>query len=305
MCVLAVATKGAEFSRDTLSAMFYANSDGAGWAYAKDGKIYFSKGYTNVNKFIKAVQKLPSDVERMVHCRIATHGGVSKPLTHPFPISRDYAKMEMLNGVLSNGYILAHNGILSNFTPPSNHSDTEELVRCLANCKSDIMDEGMREIINMLIDGSRVAILNTDGKINRYGTGWTQIDGIWFSNTHFTYYKGRYTWDEYDEWDAWYYRAYKNYSSVKTPENKKEKAVEALPNANALVDLPSGEVVKVLETKVAYLNEVDGSYMVDYSNGKIYGMYKGSVIPTKYEVCMHWKCAECDYKCPFRNEGSL
>jgi predicted glutamine amidotransferase len=283
--------------------MFYANGDGAGWAYAKDGKIYFSKGYTNMNKFIKAVQKLPLDVERMVHCRIATHGGVSKPLTHPFPISRDYAKMEMLNGVLSHGYILAHNGILSNFTPPSNHSDTEELVRCLANCKSDIMDEGMRDIINMLISGSRVAILNTDGKINRYGTGWTQIDGIWFSNTHFKYHTLRYYDDAWDEWDEWYGRAYKNYKSVTSTSEKKESksSSDSLPSADALVELPEGEVVKVLETKVAYMNKTEGSYMVDYSNGKMYGMYKGSIVPTKYEVCMHWNCAECDYKCPYKD----
>lgn len=305
MCVLAVATKGAVFSRDVLNAMFYANDDGAGWCYAKNGKIYFSKGYTNVNKFIKAVQKLPTDCERMVHCRIATHGGISKALTHPFPISRDYAKMEMLSGVLSSGYILAHNGILSNFSPAKDHSDTEELVRCLANIKCDIMGDDMRDVINALISGSRVAILNTDGKINRYGTGWTQIDGIWFSNTHFKYYTQSYY---YDDWDEYYSGYYKNYSGchsssagVGTASAPASAPASTLPDIGGLMELPEGEVVKVTDTKTAYLNMTEGAYLVDYSTGKMYGQYKGTLCTTKYEVCTQYNCMTCGYKCPIKD----
>ena len=295
MCVLAVASKGAVFSRDVLNAMFYANDDGAGWAYAKDGKIYFSKGYTNVNKFIKAVQKLPTDVERMVHCRIATHGGVCKALTHPFPISTDYGKMEMLNGVLSRGYILAHNGILSNFNPPKGHSDTEELVRCLANIKSDIMGDDMRDIINALVSGSRVAILNTDGKINRYGTGWTQIGGIWFSNTHFKYYTQTYYYEDWYDDDYYGYRDYRPTTSTDADD---------VPTVASLVDLPDGEVVKNLDTKTAYINQTPGSYLVNYATRKLYGCYKGTLYTTHFEVCDSYDCALCGYKCPFKDGGA-
>ena len=300
MCVLAIANAGAEFTRDTLSAMFYANDDGAGWAYAKDGKIYFSKGYTNVNKFIKAVLKLPVDCERMVHCRIATHGGISKPLTHPFPVSRDYRKMEMLNGVLSSGYILAHNGILSNFSPAQNHSDTEELVRCLANVKCDLMGEDMREIINTLIAGSRVAILNTDGKINRYGTGWTQIDGIWFSNTNFKYYMNNYctrayNWDDWDDWDTYNGRTYSAYT---------KSADDKLPAIDDLYPLPEGEVFMNIKTKKAYQNKVGGAYLVDYESCKLYGSYRGTLWTTDFKLCEDYNCGACDYDCPFKKGGA-
>ena len=295
MCVLAVATAGAQFSRDILNAMFYANDDGAGWAYAKDGKIYFSKGYTNVNKFIKAVQKLPTDCERMVHCRIATHGGISRELTHPFPVSRDYAKMETLSGVLSSGYILAHNGILSNFTPDAKHSDTEELVRCLANCKCDIMGDDMRDLINNLIAGSRVAILNTDGKINRYGTGWTQMNGIWFSNTHFKYYMYAFYYDE----DYDYYGAnYRNYGTPTT-------ARPTLPNRADLDPLPEGMVVKTPYNKTAYITKADGTYLVDWETGKLYGQYRDVITTTSYEACTGYNCEACDYKCPLNEKGAV
>lgn len=298
MCILAVATAGSQFTRDTLEDMFHANSDGGGWAYAKNGKIYFSKGYTNVNKFIKAVMKLPVDVERMVHCRIGTHGGITKELTHPFPVSRDYRVMERLNGTMSSGYILAHNGILSNFSPASNHSDTEELVRCLANVRCDLMGEDLREMINTLVKGSRVAILNTSGKINRYGTGWTFDNGIWYSNTLFKYSTRKYynysAWDEWDEWDG-YYNSYKN----STPASKSS----SIPSIDELVPLAEGEVVKITDTKKAYLNGCDGSYMLDKKTNKLYGHYKGALYSTRYERCPWCNWSTCSYDCPFRKSG--
>lgn len=313
MCILAVATAGAMFPRETLEDMFLANPDGAGWAYAKDGKIYFSKGYTSANKFIKAVLKLPEDAERMVHCRIATHGGVSKELTHPFPVSESYAKMEMLSGVLSSGYILAHNGILSNFTPDKSHSDTEELVRCLANLKCDIMGAEMRDIINALVHGSRVAILNTDGKINRYGTGWTQIDGIWYSNTYFrgrsayrSAYSRAYNWDDWDDWDDWDYAP--RYSSYGYAHNKSNtastvKPAENLPAVATLKPLDAGEVIKNIKSKVAFVNATEGSYLVDEKSGKLYGQYKGASYKTDFEMCKWYNCAGCAYDCPIKDGG--
>lgn len=293
MCILATATAGAQFTRDTLESMFRANPDGAGWAYAKCGKIYFSKGYTSASKFIKAVQKLPLSVERMVHCRIATHGGVCRELTHPFPVSTNYGKMEMLSGTLSSGYILAHNGILSNFTPPKNHSDTEELVRCLANVKSDIMDEGMRDIIDLLIEGSRVAILNTDGKIKRYGTGWTFDNGIYYSNTYFkwrnTYYNV-YNYD--DDWDDYAYRGYYSYAT---------KEAKKTPTLQELTPLEEGEVVKLPTTKRAFINVTEGSYLLDKKTNKLYGHYNGVIVDSNYCICSDYNCGACDYNCPFKD----
>ena len=300
MCILAIANAGAEFPRETLEDMFYANSDGAGWAYARNGLIYYSKGYTDVNKFVKAVQKLPLNVDRMVHCRIGTHGGITKALTHPFPVSTDYEVMERLSGTMSRGYILAHNGILSNFTPDKSHSDTEELVRCLANIKCDIMGEDMRDIINALIKGSRVAILNTDGKINRYGTGWTQDGGIWFSNTYFknTYKRYYSAWDD-DEWDG-YYNNYKTYTSPSPSTSVKD----SLPALESLTPIQEGEVVRIKRTKSAYINTTYGAYLVDEKTDKLYGQYKGAIYTTDYEICNYYGCQTCDYKCPFREESS-
>mgnify|MGYP003287643206 CR=1 FL=1 len=205
--------------------------------------------------------------------------------------------MEQLSGVMSKGYILAHNGILSNFLPTdSRHSDTEELVRCLANLKCDIMGEDLREIIDLLIDGSRVAILNTNGTIKRYGSGWTLIDGIYYSNTYFRYssYSRSYSryydyYDEYDEYDAYN-------SAYYSPE-------DTTPKTEELDELMAGEIVKHESKKEAYMNVTDGSYYVDRKTKKLYGAYKGSPYDTKYVVCDCLECMTCDYKCPYRESG--
>ena len=299
MCILAVASAGATFSRDTLKRMWYANDDGAGWAYAKDGKIYYAKGYTNANKFIKAVLKLPIDCERMVHCRIATHGGVTKGLTHPFPISRDYTRLEMLSGTLSHGYILAHNGILNNFKPDKNHSDTEELARCLANIKCDIMGEDMRDIINTLVIGSRVAILNTDGRINRYGSGWTERGGIWYSNMHFDHYGSYYAYYYGDAWDDYY--AYCNGKSTATQTATQTES--RLPELDELIPLPAGEIIRNKSREYAYINATDGSYLYDPQTHRLYGQYRGEVCTSDYDVCDCMNCQTCEYNCPIAGGG--
>ena len=296
MCILAIASAGVAFPRDTLNDMFRANPDGAGWAYAKDGKIYYAKGYTSANKFIKAIQKLPTDVERMIHCRIATHGGISKGLTHPFPLTGSYGEMERLSGTLSRGYVLAHNGVLSNFTTIANHSDTEELVKALYNTKCDIMREDMRPLINAVVSGSRVAILNTDGKINRYGTGWTQCEGLWVSNTYYKHSRASktsalpysYGWDD----DGWSYSG-GWYSSSRA----------SMPKLEELTPIEAGEVIKRPYEHTAYINAFDGSYYVDERTGKVYGAYNGVTYNSTYAVCDMINCNVCTYKCPLKEEG--
>ena len=288
MCILATASAGAIFPRETLERMFKVNPDGAGWAYAKDGKIYYAKGYSKVNKFVKAIEKLPADVERMVHCRIATHGGVCPALTHPFPVCKSYERMEALTGVMSHGYILAHNGILTNFRPEKNHSDTEELARCLASVGGDIMREELRGMINALVDGSRVAILNTDGKINRYGTGWVEENGIWYSNgTYKPYaYTYGYNYGYYGDWydDGDYYSAYE----------EREK----LPALGDLDLLEEGAVCVNETNNRAFLNATSGSYLVDKKTGNLYGQYKGAIHSTPYKECRRANCVGCDIDCP-------
>ena len=88
---------------------FDHNADGAGIAYRKTNKdgedvVYWNKGL-GVNEIVEACAEAP--LPFIAHFRIASIGGVSPLLTHPFPINR--------NGSLAlegetKGYVLFHNG---------------------------------------------------------------------------------------------------------------------------------------------------------------------------------------------------
>jgi hypothetical protein len=160
------------------------------------------------------------------------------------------------------------------------------------------MGDDMRDMINTLIKGSRVAILNTDGKINRYGTGWAQIDGIWYSNMLWRYASCNY-YDAWDEWDG-YYNNYKSYK----PNAVKPTNTNTPPSIDKLEPLSSGEVIKITDSKTAYINSTDGSYLLDAKTGKLYGHYKGALYTTRYAVCDTYNCPMCEYNCPIKSGGA-
>ena len=61
-----------------------AKEDGAGYMYARDGKVTIHKGFMNIEDFLTAVhaeQFTPQD-SVVYHFRISTQTGVNAPMTH-------------------------------------------------------------------------------------------------------------------------------------------------------------------------------------------------------------------------------
>ena len=73
MCIAIVKPQGTEISDEYLKNCFDNNRDGAGIAYAKDGKLYIIKGIFDKNTFIKAVRKAEklAEGDMLIHCRIS------------------------------------------------------------------------------------------------------------------------------------------------------------------------------------------------------------------------------------------
>ena len=57
MCIAIVKPQGTEISDEYLENCFDNNNDGAGLAYAKNGKLYIVKGIFNKKQFIQEVRK--------------------------------------------------------------------------------------------------------------------------------------------------------------------------------------------------------------------------------------------------------
>lgn len=182
MCVVIIA-EDKKPTRALLDAAGRANGHGIGVGWTeKRGMVCWRKGITQ-----KELYTLVDEVRLpfVVHFRIASVGGISHELTHPFPI---VAEANALHGRLKGGALLFHNGhwspwketLLCSLTsdgvsslPPGVWSDSRAMA---------LLAHRHGESILSLIEGQRIAVLTKEGA-HCYGGGWVQAAGLWLSNT--------------------------------------------------------------------------------------------------------------------------
>ena len=184
MCVIAIIEKDLPTLK-TLKAMADANRDGIGLAYAKGGKAHFIKGI-GVKELHAMLPRLPKPI--VVHFRMATVGGKSKQLCHPFPIEPQVSLK--LHGTAPS--VFFHNGHISNWQekllpvlsargmkiPLGDWSDSRGIALLVS-----LLGEG---IIKMAGWSDRFAVLYGAGSVKTFGS-WTTYEGVKVSNTNFTY----------------------------------------------------------------------------------------------------------------------
>lgn len=103
MCVIILAPDAFP-SEELIRATSCVNKDGAGIAWVDGDKVKFSKGYMSADEILqfKHFTKPPY----LIHFRLATQGGGSPELAHPFSI--DIETADDIEGECSG--VLAHNG---------------------------------------------------------------------------------------------------------------------------------------------------------------------------------------------------
>ena len=190
MCVICVSRKGVQQPDiDTLQTMFRNNPHGAGYMFARDGKVQIRKGFMKETDFLKAVksEKFTEDDVVVYHCRISTGAGVKPAMCHPYPLTDKQADMLKLEDVCDIG--VAHNGIICQpGCDPDKYTDTQNFIAGYLSWIFDdedaINDRGNRQLISELTIGSRVAIL--DGNENLMLTGkWIDFEDLIYSNASF------------------------------------------------------------------------------------------------------------------------
>ena len=225
MCVIAVKESGVSaFPESKMKAMFNHNSDGAGFAYVLDEKVFVEKGLMSYNTFerayallekrIKQAGKEIKDIPIVLHFRIGTHGPNSAGLTHPFPISHDFKHLTALD--YNADIVMAHNGIINSVTPRTGWSDTQQYIKDIilpmAKSNRDFYNNPfMKEIMENTINGSKFVFLDKSGKVSYVGE-WKEEDGIKYSNLNheYTYYGG------YNPYSlSWFDQAYETARKVK------------------------------------------------------------------------------------------
>ena len=169
-------------SLDTLKKCWEANPDGAGFALFTGSDKYaieIHKGYMTWKQFVTAYEKYHlADFtgDLLLHFRIATHGGISPGLTHPFSLTKDVKLLKHTN--VRTNYALIHNGMLP-IESESDISDTMEFCRRLAPLYQNI--PAALELIQGMAGNNKIAVMTRD-KVHLFGE-WECIDGVYFSNT--------------------------------------------------------------------------------------------------------------------------
>lgn len=209
MCIICAKERNVKMPSDEIiENMWDNNSDGAGVAVARDGRVIINKGFMKKKSFMKFIKSLRKNHENdamLLHFRIATHGGVNKECTHPFPVSQ--SNKELKKNYVVTDLAVAHNGIIKIDVEPG-LSDTMSFIKKrlfplkikTSQFYKDKKKFGKKE---KELQGSRLAFLDKYGNIYKIGE-WEEKDGIYYSNSSYddSYYKYLYGYG-YGYDDAW------------------------------------------------------------------------------------------------------
>ena len=229
MCVIAYKPLNKAFPEERILQNCFENNDhGAGFMYTFNGEVHIHKGYETFEKFMEALnkaRKITGDkVPYVMHFRIATQG-YDKTMTHPFPLSSKMSNLKRLHYKCSIG--VAHNGILDITSDGAKtYSDTMKFITDYLSNIIQSMDfyknKRTLKLIEYLIDGSRLAILDKNNHCTLMGKGWIKDNGIYYSNNSYAREPYHYKWEGRAWWedDGYYLRPALHTSGT----NKKESA---------------------------------------------------------------------------------
>lgn len=190
MCIICVSKSGIQQpSESAIRAMFRRNPHGAGYMFARDGKVTIHKGFMNPKEYIRAINNEHFTAEDSVvyHFRISTQAGVNPEMTHPFPLSNQPARMRALDLTCRCG--IAHNGIIRMTTDPTNerYSDTAifitDYLARMVRKSSDLRNQALLDRIYFMAR-SKFAIMDSGGYIATIGE-FIDDHGLLFSNNSY------------------------------------------------------------------------------------------------------------------------
>jgi glutamine phosphoribosylpyrophosphate amidotransferase len=194
MCIICVSPTGVKQpSVNTLRTMFHRNPHGAGYMFARDGKVTIHKGFMDVGDFLRAVrgEHFTAADSVVYHFRISTQAGINPEMTHPFPLSNQPGRMRTLDLTCRCG--IAHNGIIHLTSDPDNHrySDTAifitDYLSTLIRKPADLRNQ---KLLNQIygLARSKFAIMDGGGYVATVGE-FIDDHGLLYSNDSYQMYR--------------------------------------------------------------------------------------------------------------------
>lgn len=189
MCVIMLASK-VKPTEEMINRAYYQNDHGGGlaWRDKAKGVVRWKKGLS-----LEEMQELIKGLEPpfVAHFRIASSGGKSPQLCHPFPVEK---QVDLALEGETKGYVLFHNGHWGEWKsfsketalkmgrplPIGHWSDTRAMAWACFNYGPGILE---------MIDEKCVIFGPKDLEVVR-GTGWDEVNGVWCSNKHWEFPTG-------------------------------------------------------------------------------------------------------------------
>ena len=187
MCIICVSPKGIrQPTRSQIKTMFNRNPHGAGYMYARKGKVIIHKGFMYLDEYLDAIASEHFTARDTVvyHFRISTQAGVNPEMTHPFPLSNQRRLMQELDLECECGVV--HNGIIRLTSDPREreYSDTAIFITdYLARIIQSPAELRNQEKLNLIyqLARSKFAILARTGDLATVGE-FINERGLLFSN---------------------------------------------------------------------------------------------------------------------------
>ena len=175
MCCILYIPKGVETpSKEELQSVYIFNRHGCGFADS-DGNHCKTLSF---DRFYKALQKRKTTAHCIIHFRLATHGSISAKNCHPF-----FDK--------ETGLVFAHNGVLP-IESTNDMTDSEIFFRqrFLPELKAQGDDYDSKKLwhyTDTQRGNSRFIFMRGDD-VRMLGR-WFEIDGVYYSNLNWCYYR--------------------------------------------------------------------------------------------------------------------
>jgi glutamine amidotransferase len=176
MCIAIYKPEGKLISQETLAQCYKANSDGAGYMFHKNHKLYVKKGFFSFDDFWKSYRR-DKNKECVIHFRIKTHGLINEANCHPYKVNDNFA--------------FVHNGMISGYTDPAK-SDTwlfnEDVIQPFVSKWGNLglFEDPVKKLIESRIGYSKLIFMDNEGNskiFNEDKGSWD--DGIWYSNSSY------------------------------------------------------------------------------------------------------------------------
>ena len=187
MCIICVSKSGVrQPDENTIRTMFLHNPHGAGYMFARDGRVIIHKGFMNPDEYLRAVRQEHFTAADSVvyHFRISTQAGVNPEMTHPFPLSNQPGRLRILDQSCRIG--VAHNGIIRLTSNPNDdrYSDTAifitDYLSQIIHSRADLRSRRVLDAIFQIAQ-SKFAIMDGSGYVATVGQ-FIHERGLLFSN---------------------------------------------------------------------------------------------------------------------------